>query len=44
MVDSDQKKDKKDLKTFVYSIRLTEAEKQILKKNDWIKKDLDNLG
>lgn len=38
-----EKKDKKKLKRSVYSIRITDDERQILKKNDWIKRDLDKL-
>lgn len=36
-------KNKKDLKSSVYSIRVTSEQKQILKKNDWIKNDLDKM-
>lgn len=36
-------KDKKELKKFVYSIRITSEQKQLLKKNDWIKKELDKI-
>lgn len=38
-----ENKNKKNLKNNVYSIRITKEQKQILKKNDWIKKDLDKL-
>ena len=38
-----EKKSRKKLKRSVYSIRITDDEKQILKKNDWIKRDLDKL-
>ncbi|MEW9939999.1 hypothetical protein AB2T96_20880 [Clostridium butyricum] len=34
---------KKELKKFVYSIRLTKRQKEILKKNTWIKKELDKI-
>lgn len=36
-------KDIKELKVAVYSIRLTKREKEILKKNKWIKEELDKL-
>jgi len=36
-------KDRKLLKRFVYSIRITKEEKDILKKNEWIKNELDKL-
>lgn len=34
---------KKELKKFVYSIRLTKRQKELLKKNPEIKKDLDKI-
>ncbi|MBC2460393.1 hypothetical protein [Clostridium beijerinckii] len=34
---------KKELKKFVYSIRLTKRQKELLKKNEWIKKELDKI-
>lgn len=43
MNDINVKTDTKDLKKFVYSIRLTKAEHQLLKKNEFIKKELDKL-
>lgn len=43
MEDIKEKQDKKVLKKFVYSIRLTMVEHQLLKKNEFIKKELDQL-
>lgn len=44
MVKNRIKKDvKKELKNCVYSIRLTEEQKDILKKNEWIKRELDKI-
>ena len=42
----DNKKGKrlnKELKTKVYSLRLTQRQKDVLKKNTWIKKELDKI-
>lgn len=36
-------KAKKELKKFVYSIRLTKRQKKLLKENEWIKKELDKM-
>lgn len=36
-------KDKKELKKFVYAIRITKRENDLLKKNEWIKKELDSM-
>lgn len=33
----------KELKKYVYSIRLTKKQKELLKNNEWIKKELDKL-
>ena len=38
-----ENKNKKDLKKFVYSIRITKSDKNLLKNNDWIKKELDKI-
>lgn len=38
-----ENKNKKDLKKFVYSIRITKSDKNLLKNNDWIKKELDKM-
>lgn len=35
--------DNKELKKYTYSIRLTKKQKELLKKNEWIKKELDRL-
>ncbi len=32
---------KKENKNYVYSIRINKAQKDLLKKNEWIKKQLD---
>lgn len=32
---------KKENKNYVYSIRITKAQKDLLKKNEWIKKQLN---
>ncbi|NOW87974.1 hypothetical protein B0H39_006005 [Clostridium beijerinckii] len=34
---------KKELKKYVYSIRLTKKQKELLKNNLWIKNELDKL-
>ena len=34
---------KKNLKKYVYSIRINKSQRELLVKNDWIKKDLDKL-
>ena len=39
----DNKKKKRELKKFVYSIRLTEKQNEVLKKNECIKRDLDQF-
>lgn len=36
-------KQSKELKTDVYSIRLTKKQKEIIKKNKWIKEELDKM-
>lgn len=36
-------KKNKELKTDVYSIRLTKKQKEIIKKNKWIKAELDKV-
>lgn len=38
-----ERKNKRDLKTSTYSIRITSEQKQLLKKNDWIKEELDKI-
>ena len=35
--------DNKELKKYVYSIRLTKKQKELLKNNEWIKKELDKI-
>lgn len=36
-------KQEKELKTDVYSLRLTKNQKNVLKKNKWIKEELDKI-
>lgn len=35
--------DKRELKQYVYSIRITKSQRELLVKNDWIKKELDKM-
>ena len=43
MKEIEYKKDKRDLKKYVYSIRLTKSQRDLLKKNELIKKELDKI-
>jgi len=43
MAANNDKKIKKELKTSVYSLRLTKIQKNILNKNNWIKLELDKM-
>lgn len=43
MVNECKEKQSKELKVSVYSIRLTQKEKDVLAKNKWIKEELDKI-
>lgn len=43
MDDKRNEKKEKEIKTSVYSLRLTKKQKDVLKKNKWIKDTLDKM-